>query len=441
MSFPALTWEVCDLEQNVLATLDDRREGGEVQITRHAPRTAKIDLDPSDAAVALATTLNTIIKVTVAGWTDPLFCGRVFSNSASRGDQDTVTLQAADPWRQLDKETVLIRDSDFDLVGTFGYRYYAANTDQSTLMWDLIALVAASGHGIVEGTLAGASITRDLTFPAGSRISDGVLGIADLFQGADFELAPVAASDGSLCTFNTFYPEQGTDRSATVIFKIGNEDPDLDNALILDYSETGESVVNSFTAIGEVRAHGAIGGVSYPIHAAYTAEHADSAAAYGPFEDSGTVSGVVDLAVLAAYANSIVTEQGMPGHPFTLTVDPDGPFDFAPPSEGGDYWMGDTIAVEAILLDGSTLNLTGRISDTPLTENDAGDVDLVLTCDPVGDASSVTGEDRSIVMDAGDGTVVPPPEPIQPVSYPQTVRVKSKKGGRAGTVGIGRQKR
>lgn len=428
MSLPALTWEIVDRTQSPLATLEHRKPGGSGTITRHAARTAKVSLDLHDPALAQVDTVSTLLRVMPEGWTDPLFLGRIVSTPHEDGD--VVTLNAVDSWRHLERLGVFLRDPVYDLPpGSFPatdtFRFFTSNEDQSQAMWDLIDLVSASGHGIVEGTLAGASVSRDLSFPAGSRIADGVLGIADLMNGPDFELAPVSASDGTLAQFNTFYPRQGVDRTGDVDFRYGFGDEN-DNAIDLDRGETGEGLVNRFVAIGDVYALIYVGGKQWALHAAAIAEHADSIAANGVFEDSGTVSGTTDsVGVLGPYAAGIVAGQALPNEPFTVTPDPDAGFVFAP---DGDYWMGDTIPVS----DGSDgATLSGDIGNVVWTEDEPGDVELDLTCDPISDPAGVSVTYDLVLVDPADGQVLPPPDPV---TYTPRKRARVKKGRLKGSV-------
>lgn len=415
-----LTWELCTRSnQAILATLspqspDDSSHvpGARVEIARHVARLAEIHLALDDPAADLVSVGDTLIRCKAAGWSQPLFVGRVNTVAIDEsGDGETLGITAADPLTQLETAYVLELNTAFD-PDVYAYAEYLA-IQQTTIMADLISDTADNGHGVVIGTTP-ASVTRTLSFPAGSSVVEGLLAVTALENGPEFELTPKEATNGELATFNAYHPRQGSDKSATVIFKLGVSDKD--NLLGLSYEEQLAGMCNRFLAIGDSNAIATKGGLEYPRHPAYEAAHAASIAAYGAVERSEAISGVTDAAALEAYAKGIVSANSYPIKSFSISLDPDGDLDFGPAE---DCWMGDTIALQAVLPE-EALSLTGRIAAASLTEDEDGVIDVELDCEVIA-ASGVTGTATNVVMDAGDGTAPTPPE-----------TPSGKKGGKGG---------
>ena len=419
MSIGPLTFELCDLDQGVLATLGDRFPDAKVDIPRHAARTAQVTLALEDEAAPWVSVGDTVLRCKVVGWTDPLFVGRVtLAETTFTGDTETLTVSAADPWAHLQKKIVLITGLGFTPTAS-AYKEFSA-TQQAQIMWDLINL--HSDHGIAQGTLV-TSVTRTATFPAGSGVADGVNAMAALFNGAEWELSPVEETDGTLVEFNTFHPRQGSDLSGSVILTIGIDEDD--NADSLSIAPGIDGMVNKYTVIGDVSGTATKGGLDYPLHPAYTAEHAGSVSTYGTWEGSDSVVGLTDAGLLEAIAKARVAANAFPIERFSVGIDPDTGPDFGP---DGDFWVGDTIALQAGLPN-ETLNIEGRVGAASFAEGSEGEVDVTLTCDP-DTASSVTGAALSVVMDSSEGTVPPPPPeevPIDTAPEPKKKKKKKKK--------------
>lgn len=394
----ALTWElVRRSDQALLATLDERLPGGKVQVPRHAARSATVELSLDDPASALVETGTTMLRVSVAGWQQPLFQGRVtMPDYTYDGETETLTVNALDPWVQLQRRAVF--DTGLFPGAVLHFKSYT-NADQSAIIWDLISEVTT--HGIVQGSQPG-SITRSLSFPAGSLISESVASIANLNGGVDWELEPALGSDGRIAKLNTYYPRQGADLSTSLILRLGTGDSD--NIVDFEYEPAMDGMVNRHTVIGDASGTILLDLITqFPLHPAYRAEHAASQATYGIWETVETVSGLTDLSTMEASAKAVVGANAYPIDEVLVTLDPESGPEFGP---GKDFWMGDTVTVQTVMPHES-LHLHGRIASAEFTEDDDGDVDVVLTCEPQG-FSGVTGAATAgVVVDSGEGSVPP----------------------------------
>lgn len=408
MSFPALTWELVDREQTLLNTLDKRRAGANVTITLNDARRAECPLSLEDPALpAGLSPMDTLIRCTVEGWTNPLAVTRILvPESSQTADQEGTTLRGIDPFNHLERENDLWQD--IPPIGGINFRTgLAFNEDQSQIMWDVIAAVEAQGAatGIVEGTLAGASVTRQIWFSAYKSAGDILVYVSELNGGPDFELAPVLATDGTLAHFNTYYPRQGSDKTATVVFEHG-----FGGQSASEFSDApdGGQLINKAVSIGAATPDDPDTGVSGSHgNPTVVAEHDASIAQYGTFMQVNTVEDR-DFASVEAHARGIVAASAYPAAIFSFKPDEDAEFDFAPPSEGGDYWMGDTVAVDAVLPymanDSSPLRRKGRIVQAALTEVDdeSGAVDIELICSAENVSSGITGASYNLVLREND---------------------------------------
>lgn len=405
-----LTWEICRRsDQAVLANLSDRKEGARVLVARHVARAAEVPLSLNDPAVDAIDTGGALLRCKAAGWPEPLFCGRISQWEVTYdGDTEVGKLSAIDPMAQVDAAALFIYGLGFSSGNPEAFKKFTA-TDQSQIMWQLVNLIAAENDtGIVQGTLANTSISRNASFVTGSMIGDGVRSIASLVDGAEFDLSPVEASDGTIAAFNTYYPQQGTDKSDALVLKMGLSA--TDEADGFSYAPSVGEMINRFTVIGEpTGAITSLGGLDYPLHIAYRAEHAASIADNGVWEKTESVSGLTDGNLLAAYAKAVVAANAYPSESFSLSLDPDFAPAFAP---NGDFWMGDVIGAQ-IGLPREVKNLVGRVGAASFTEVRNGDVHIDLTCDPEDVTTGVTGAGLNVVMDPAEGTVPPPPPDVE----------------------------
>ena len=405
-----LTWEICARSnQGVLAGLDDRRAGARVIVTRNATRTAEVPLALDDPALEAAAVGERLLRCTVPGWRDPLFCGRITQLQHSySADQEGVVVSAADPMMQLEKTRVFVTGIGFSPAAE-GYKEFI-DVQQAQIIWQLVNLMSANGIGVVQGATPN-SVTRTLTFPAGTTAADGIRSVAGLDNGPEFEFAPVFGGDGRIARLDIFWPRQGADRRQEVKLVLG-VDPDLDNTLEFTYTPTVSGIVNRYVAIGDQAGTVSKGGLLYPRHPAYRAEHAASIAQFGAWGASDSISGLTDPNLLSAAARGVVSANAYPIDSFTAALDPEE----GPDLEPGKLWIGDTIAA-TIGLPGGPVDLAGRIAQASFSEASNGVAYVDLTCEPDG-VSGVTGASLNVVMDSSEGTVPPPPPEVPPVEDP-----------------------
>lgn len=391
-----LSWDLVDREQNVLIRLDSRLEGGNTEIGLNGSRRAKCPLALDDPALGVATAMDSFLRVILKGddlpEDRPLFLGRVITpEETSVAEKPALNLVAIDPFLQL--ERTLIRS----VVGTEWDPVAFAATDQAQIMWALIAM--GSGHGIVEGDLP-ASVNRDRTYPPGKEAGAALVEMSEVIGGPDFELEPVIASDGTIARFNTFYPQQGSDLTDSVRFQHGGEAEDAPG---FSYSPTGEGLCNRVLVIGAPVNSEGEGEAPYAFHYGYVAEDAASIAQYGAFEKREQAEDVTEAATLQAHAEAIVAGSAYPTPFFDFTAAPekvDGETGLGiPPIFGKDYWLGDTIHVDAYENgadpargDDPTHALDGRITDATVTELASGQIQVKSSCAPAISAAGVTGQ-------------------------------------------------
>ncbi|HEY6014062.1 MAG TPA: hypothetical protein VIU37_08640, partial [Candidatus Limnocylindrales bacterium] len=150
-----MIWELCDLDQAVLATLDDRADGANVAIGRHAARSAEVQLDLEDDAAPLVEVGSTMLRCRMEGWDEPLFCGRVTGQAIGYDDGDAgMTVTATDPLAQLEKAIVLVNKAAEFEPDVWGFADFGSGNDASAVMWFMLAYFSANGYGIDEGLLA-----------------------------------------------------------------------------------------------------------------------------------------------------------------------------------------------------------------------------------------------------------------------------------------------
>lgn len=309
-----LDFELCDRQQNVLTRLDSRRGGGRVELGLNTARRAFCPLSLEDPAFAVAEAIKTVLRVTLKGPDDfslPLFIGRVLiPDQRSSEEGEELGIHAIDPRFQLDR--ALVRTEG---VGTWEPVIFAA-TDQSQIMWALIA--AADDHGVIEGDLP-VSTNRDRTYAPGKEVGFALQEMSEVIGGPDFEFEPAVASDGTLARFNTFYTRQGSDKSADVVFVHGATPF---TASGFSYAPGGESIVNRCLAIGAAQDSEG-GGTPFALHPAYVAEHADSIAEHGVFEQRISLDDVIETATLQSYAEGIVATGAYPVPFFDFIATPE----------------------------------------------------------------------------------------------------------------------
>lgn len=394
-----MTWELCDLSQTVLANLIDRKPSAKVDIARHVARSGQVQLSLDDPALPLVSVGDTVLRCTLPGWTDPLFVGKVsqLQDAYDQSGQVVATVNALDPLAQLAREVVMFWDA------FSGYYTWTAYTgvNQALILWQIVNLAAGRGVGIIQGATPGAPALT-MTLPVGTTLADAIMSVCQRFDAVEFELTPSAAGGGTLAVLNVYYPRQGSDKSATLKLQLGVDD--TDNLTALSYTQSLDGMINRANVIGDAAGIYTTGGIDYPTHSVYRAEHAASIAQYGVWESSESLAGVTDNSVLQAVAKATVAANALPLDEFAVTLDQDAPIEFSP---DGDFWIGDTVALQAELPQ-ETLSANGRVSGASFIEMVTGDVGVAVSCEP-DEHSGVTGVLQGAIIDAGDGSASPPP--------------------------------
>ena len=390
--------DLCDLNQTVLTRLDRRKAGTYVELGVNAGRRALCPLSLDDDARALASAIATVLRITLKGpgeFSRPLFIGRVtIPDSDADARKFDLALNALDPFFHLERK--LIRS----VSGTTWNPMAFSAKDQLQILWSLISSV--TGHGVVAGSLP-ASVNRDRTYAPGKEIGPALVEMTEVIGGPDFELEPVVATDGTLAKFSGFYPRQGEDKSEDVVFVFRSAPEDL---IAFKYAPGGEEICNRFLAVGAPSDSGSEASPT-AAHPAYLAEHAASITAYGAFERREQLDDVKESATLKAHAEGAVAASAFPTPYFSFTVAPERyeeeTGEGVPPQFGVDYWLGDTIKVEAHLGDDDDpLVLIGRVIDVKLTERQSGQLEVELTCAPEVSATGITGSALTLKVPAGE---------------------------------------
>lgn len=390
--------ELCDLQQNVLTRLDNRKPGTNVDIGLNAARRGEVVLSLDDPAVELAKSLTTVLRITLKGpeeFTRPLLVGRVIIPERTLSTvAQTIALKAGDPLFHMERK--LIRS---EVGAVWNPRVFAA-TYQELIMWGLIS--PFTDHGIAKGTLT-ESVKRDRTYAPSKEVGPALIEMSEVIGGPDFELEPVIADDGTLVLFNTYHPRQGSDLSDTVQFVCGRSP---ETAVSLTHSPGGEETCNRFLAIGAPRDQE--GELPYAMHPAYLAEHLGSIEDLeGAFERREQFDDITETATLKAHAEAAVASSAYPIDFFDFTAAPeryeDETGDGVPPVFGIDYWIGDTIgALDYSEGEDEPLELTGRLTDAKITERESGQIDVKANCSPEVSSAGVTGKALELKVPEGE---------------------------------------
>ena len=393
-----LDFELCDLEQNVLTRLDGRKAGGWIELGVNRMRRSFCPLSLDDSARELAKAISTVLRITLKGPEDfsmPLFIGRVvIPDKAADAQKFDLGLYALDPLFHLEKK--LIRSA----AGSTWNPKTFAGKDQALIMWELLA--AFEDHGVAKGSIP-TSINRDRTYAPGKEVGEALIEMAEVIGGPDFELEPVIASDGTLCNFNTFYPHQGEDKSDEVVFVFRGAGED---AVSFHEAPGGEEIANRVLVVG---APNNSEGESSPIatHPAHLAEHLGSIEDHeGEFERREQLDDVKEGATLKAHAEGLLAQTAYPTPYFDFTVAPEQyeeeTGEGVPPRFGVDYWLGDTIKVEAFLGGDEPEELIGRVIDAKVAERESGQIAVELTCAPEVSTTGITGKALTLNVPEGE---------------------------------------
>jgi hypothetical protein len=400
-----LDWELCDLNQNVLARLDNRRAGAKVEIGLNSYRRASCPISLEDPARGLAESMNTVLRATLRGPGDfsrVLAIARVtIPEQSGSSDSDGEIIYATDALAECDAALIgrrippayaYVPGSTVVVMPKWFYE-----TEQSEIMWTVIEDSAI--ETVAQGSLEG-YVERNRTYPPGKSVGEVLLQMSEAIDGPDFEFEPVVRDDGVLCQFNTFHPKQGQDLSGEIVFAYGKSP-----FTATEFNFAPGGLVNRATVVG-APIQDAFEGDSLLMHPAYIAKHEASIAEFGTFEEYEALEDVSEITTLEAHAKAIVGAGAYPTPFFTFAsafeqVDSEvGPG--VPPAFGRDYWIGDTIGLSVRTPDWTEgqddLELTGRITDAELTELDSGQLAVRLTCSPQISDVDVTGEIATVIQ-------------------------------------------
>lgn len=384
------TWELCDLNQNLIHRLDDRRPGSEVTLGVNVGRSARVSLSKEDDAYADIDLMETTLRVTIDGWTDPVFTGRVLLPDATESaESEGVTLNAIDSLGMLERAFVhKAPEAIFATTGILVLGY--SSVDQGQIMWNLID--HAQDNGIDAGVQDGsrpASVTRTRFYPTGKQIAEAIVQLSEVNNGPDFEFQPIEAGGGILSEFNTYYPKQGSDLTSDVIFRTGQGTSD-DTARILNTQDSGEQLRNRAIIIGSIANLNTFGIISI-------ADHAASQAIYGVLEYFEVRSDITTFTGLEDYSVGVVRAAAMPTEFIDFTVSLDGP-SFGPGADGA-YYLGDTVALDVYPRQGGDAEqISGRVLDAVLSDDEAGNVTVRHSCAPESVAEGAISEDHYYVQ-------------------------------------------
>lgn len=419
-----LGWELLNLDQTPVelggdpVTFDGRQAGGKVEIGVNSVRKAELPLSLDDPVRDLITPLDKLLRVRLYGdsWSEIIFQGKIIPESSGSAEGGVVSVSAVDPLAQLN--ALLIRSASivggkeiWDVVKLGQSFILFPNSAQSDIVWGLVSSV--TGHGVKKGTLAPEAPSMEMEYEAGGSIGETITQLCELAGSIDFELVPVEASDGTICELNTYYPHQGTDKTSTVKFVYGAAP---ESAVAFTHSPGGE-IVNRVIFLSVLAG---LGGSNDATSAIY--ENKDSIEAYGPYEQIVDMHSVT-AAGLGAWFQSgrqLIATKAFPIDYFSVTPapelvdggDPDG-FGVPPvfgPGPDADYWVGDTIAVEAHRPgDAEPLALEGRITDATLTETASGQLTVSIDCAPEPSDTDITERPLEIRVPNADGEAAAEP--------------------------------
>jgi hypothetical protein len=135
----------------------------------------------------------------------------------------------------------------------------------------------------------------------------------------------------------------------------------------------------------------------------YVAEDLASIAEYGAWEQLVQLEDVTQVATMQSHAEAVVAAAAVPIPYFDFTAaqeqvdEEEG--DGIPPRFGLDYWIGDTVAVD-FWAPGATeaLEVTGRITDATVTEQESGAVAVKSSCSPAVKSEGITGRAITIIV-------------------------------------------
>lgn len=400
-----LDWRLCDLYGREISALRDDT-GAQISIGLNDRRTAQLPVSFDDAAASKILPLQTVLK---ARWHDePHFSGVVLK-PAYRGRDRRVTVSAIDPSIRLQNFFIGMRTDGVPLAGANNGTLSYLQIDQSQIL-NLLASTAQptvtelnSGvwpTGIATGTLAPTSVLRDRTYEMGKQIWEAMTQLSGVAAGIDFELDPVDRTDGVLTQLNTYYPQQGVDRSDNVIFHFGWG---LNNASDFTWEPSGDVVKNRSIHVGQLDN-------TTGVQPSATRHNLDSQTGMGIYGEYVGESDVVLTSTLDEHALGSVLAYGWPVDFFDIIPvqddgegwyrDADGTlrrsnskYGVAPRfGKNADYYIGDVIRVVARDKPGLDVDLAGRVVSATLQSTSSGATVVAIKCAPIiGGAYRVRG--------------------------------------------------
>lgn len=399
-----LDFALTDLTGRRLAWLRKRKGDRNVIVPLVGIRSCQVGMSMEDPAVDDVLPLARRVKAYLDGHI--IFNGTLMAPKYDFGN-DVVQLAALDPGQQLVRSNVQMpAGAKPNVEGVItGFRRVA--TDQSIIMRDLVAHPPSARsapwapgvpeHGIIAGSLP-ATFTRDRSYEPGKEIWEALKQLSQVISGPDFELQPLDRTDGVIAQLNTFHPQQGEDRSATVRlqYRLGRN-----NASECTYEPDGHSVVNHATIIGQV--------LSSQTPPVYTAQLLSSRDTIGTWEYYGGRDDISRLSTVQEHARAIVAAQAFPPDVVTITPAIAGPFEgfayrgakrigglgipplFGPRSNtNAKYWVGDSIGVQAkrgrVFLDEAMRVIEAKVAEA----DDAGNVQVTVMAAPHQEATGVS---------------------------------------------------
>lgn len=402
-----LTWILTDIFGTAIGEFSERKEA-QVTIALNGRRTAQLQVSLEDEAAALIypnlTRLKTYLgnKLIFNGVvTTPSFKGSTGSGSPQgtgyvdvAAIDQSMQLEAAF-WGRLpsfDPEQPHQASADMERVFTDNPHDLMMKLITESNRW---SGGAVPSNGIISGVVDDGGGTRKKRWADGKNLWEALVELSALSNAPDFELRPVDTTIGNHAALDTHYPRLGADLTASVIFEHNKGE---NNVADFSWEPDGLNICNHYVAVGQSKK-----GRRAP---AYLASHAESQSLFGVWQKVEAFPDVKDVTNLEAKAKGYVQSHAFPIDYFTIipavelggqavgfTRRPNGtlqalqPGYAVPPTFGpvtiGDYWVGDTVNVQARIQPGLDLDLYGRVTDATLAEVDAaGALAVELTLAP-----------------------------------------------------------
>ncbi len=370
-----LVYDLTDLRGRVVAEFEDRWDV-QSYVGRNKIRTSQCTISMDDEAMqeGVVKPLSTRLRTFLDG--QIIFNGPV-GLLGKDYETGTVTIPAADPWRQLEAAYVDVP------VPWSAYHPALAwmELDQGEIIWRLVAHGDASAlykslgvpsHGIARGTIP-LTRPRARAYEPGKQIAEAVTEMTQVIGGPDVELVPVARDDGIAVLLNT-HAWQGEDRTADVVFSYQTG---TNNCVAFKEEQDGFATRNRFTSQGQSET---VGDVEQP-PPTFTKEEFWSMFYNGIWEGHEPRPDVSEQVTLQSHAEGELAKFAYPPSYVDLTPRAQGfseehgvPPRFGPnpnPSDphAPDYWIGDIVSAEARQGNVRT-DMIGRVEEATITELD-----------------------------------------------------------------------